>query len=169
VDIAVFLNALNPGLHLSRDLGGFWKTSDYSKTLSETYALIHALSLLKVICSFKSIRRIFKLSGRYFLTDLFDIKEYEKDDMIGKYVFKQRGRPWLTSESGYYNTRLWSFCATAMDETLAILVSVFVCSIEHSVDAEHAYFRQLLHSQVHEVATIHVAGQIASTGEEVSE
>lgn len=169
VDIAVFLHSLNPGLHLSRDIGGFWKTSDYSKTLAETYALIHAVALIKVISSGKSNKRIFKISGRYFLSDSFDITQYEKSDLRGRYVFKQRGRSWLASESGYLNTRLWSFCATIIDDTLRLLVSVFTCTIDDSVDAEHAYFRNLFDSRVLEVATIHVRGQIASTGEELLE
>ncbi|ESZ59040.1 hypothetical protein X727_31850 [Mesorhizobium sp. L103C119B0] len=168
-DIAVFLHNLNPGLHLSRELGGFWKTPDHSKTLSETYALFHALTLVKVISSGRMNRRIFKISGRYHLSDNFDIGEYDRIELLGKYVFKRRRLSWLASEAGYLDTRLWSFCSTAIDETLSLLVSVFVCSIEASVDAEHAYFRKLLDSRVHEVATIHVAGQIASTGEELLE
>jgi|GEM_PF-2750441 len=169
VDIAIFLNNFNPGLHLSRNIGGFWKTSDYSKTLSETYSLIYAISLIKVIMSTKSIKRIFKISGRYFLTENFDINEYSSVDLIGKYVFKKREKVWLFGTDGYFNTRLWSFCSTIIDKTLETLISIFTCSIDNSLDAEHSYFRMLGDSSVHEVTTIHVAGQIASTGEELSE
>ncbi|CDX36458.1 hypothetical protein MPLSOD_270098 [Mesorhizobium sp. SOD10] len=169
VDIAVFLNSLNPGLHLSRDLGGFWETSDYSKTLSETYSLIHALSLIKVISSGKFNKRIFKISGRYQLSDGFDINRYTSDDMLGKYVFKRRGHPWLEGTDGYFDTRLWSLCSTTINSTLEILSSILTSSIDNSLDAEHSYFRKFPHDSVYEVATIHVAGQIASTGEELSE
>jgi hypothetical protein len=169
VDIAVFLNGLNPGLHLSRNLGGFWKTSDYSKTLAETYSLIHAIYLIRVISSGKFNKRIFKISGRYFLSSNFNLSLYESTDLSGKYVFKKRMRSWIVGENGYFNTRLWSFCTTTIDQTLGILNSIFLCSIDSSLDAEHAYFRRLPGGSVHEVDTIHVAGQIASTGEELSE
>lgn len=169
VDLAVFLNGLNPGLHLSRETGGFWKTSDYSKTLSETYSLIHAVSLIKVISSGNFNRRVFKISGRYHLSDDFDVSHYDSGEILGKYVFKKSGTPWLDGTSGYFNTRLWSFCSTTMNSTLEILASIFTSCIDESLDAEHSYFRKLPHEDIHEVTTIHVAGQIASTGEQLSE
>jgi hypothetical protein len=169
VDIAVFIGVLNPGLHLVRDLGGFWKTTDYSKTLAETYSLLHALMMLKVIGIGKTAKRVFKLSGRYYLTSTFKIAEYFEQSLLGKYSFKSRGRAWLPSERGYFDTRLWSFCATLLDETIEILLRVFICTLDASVDAEHAYFRGFPHAKIHELAKIHVAGQIASTGEQVSE
>ena len=59
--------------------------------------------------------RVFKISGRYKLSDSFNIHDY--DNMIGKYVFKKREQSLKKYTEYYLPTRLWSFCGTLMDET----------------------------------------------------
>lgn len=81
-------------------------------------------------------KRIFKISGRYLLSDKFDIHEYEKVKYYGKYAFRElhwlfnMERPVGTGPGDvpvlFYNTALWSMCSSLIDNFNGLLPTMFL-------------------------------------------
>ena len=108
--------------------------------------------------------RIFKITGRYKLSDSFDITEYENPDLVGKYVFKKRVKSWMNRDLSLVDTRLWSMCSSLLEETQDILPKVLNIVLEGNFDLEHAYFQTINLEHLVEFDKVHLEGQIASDG-----
>jgi hypothetical protein len=120
------------------------------------------------------VDRIFKISGRYQLSPLFDPKAYEG---IGdKYVFLKRQPTWIENALDgvgvdvWFSSRLWSF-APARVEAVAEKVQAMLHDIQELgfrkrvlVDLEHLLFKHFHGEDVIELEHTHVMGNIGPSG-----
>ena len=113
------------------------------------------------------VKRIFKYSARSLLHDEFDITEY--DNHFGKYIFKKRIPTWLndgrqTMFNHLYITRMYSFCASLVDDYIVTLQKVLSDVQMYGVDTEHGHFHSIDSKYVIEFDTLHCEGIMAGTG-----
>jgi hypothetical protein len=132
------------------------------KSPGETYIMMVALSAMKEMNMVGD--RIFKISGRYKLSDTFDITEYENSELVGKYVFLDPIPTWMPGPWKLVTTRLFSFCGTLMTEMYHVLNEVMVTVSTTNFDIEHAYYKHIDKSKLVGFEKIHVEGFIASDG-----
>jgi len=132
------------------------------KSQGETRIIRYAFDMLKRIGLQEG--RIFKISGRYKLSDTFNINDY--DGAKNQYVFLARqfqGGSWC------FPTRLWSFDSTIFEHAYD-----FYRRNEESLritgqDIEHAAFNNIDFTKLVEFMKIHVEGNIAPTKEWICE
>jgi len=91
---------------------------------------------------FPNLKRIFKVGGRMMLSDEFDIKEYEGDNVKGKYVFKKPFISWISPDLMYYENRLWSLDISLLDDYLSKIQNMYN-SFDGRFDIEHTYYKHL--------------------------
>jgi hypothetical protein len=87
-------------------------------------------------------RRVFKITGRYWLNDDFDIAGYSDPDLYNKYV--ARINEWDVSFDNfatrervvYFETRLWSFCYSLFDEFEQLIPRLFrnMLFVDHNLE-----------------------------------
>ena len=119
--------------------------------------------------------RIFKISGRYRLTDNFDISLHHKE--IGKYVFLNRLQPSTfeyaetlehhTWTEYQYSTRLYSFCGSMLNEVIVDYQTIFDKLIEFYsrgdfIDLENSTFMILNKNSVAEIPIMGLTGVFAA-------
>lgn len=144
-----------------------------SKGMGEAYIMQEALNIIKE----KNLigKRIFKITGRYYLANSFDISYYDNPELIGKYAHKIN--QWDVSTDNfvshrervvYFETRLWSFCYTLLDDYQVLLKNIFklmVSSIgEPMCNLEMSHWRLTPVDKVFEIQTAHVEGYTADNG-----
>jgi hypothetical protein len=134
----------------------------FGKSLLETRGLLCALYHIKEQRVFMNAQRIFKLTGRYLLTDEFDIKDYESKLLESYYVAKvfeysknendimdgQRYDNFYAFAykcSGSMVTGLWSFDNSLLNETIKALEKSFVymekmIQCTTGIDIEHSLY-----------------------------
>ena len=138
------------------------------KSLAESFLMTKTLVMLKrnpsVSKMLNSVKRIFKISGRYRLNDKFDISDYDDDKLYGKYIFKKRMPSWCGRDS-LLVTRLWSMCPSLLDDYTATLPNIINLISTDSIDTEHAHFECLNKEYLVEFDYVYVEGQVAQTGE----
>jgi hypothetical protein len=117
--------------------------------------------------------RIFKLSGRYQLTDKFDIKQFDNKKTKGKYVFKKAQPSWINSqETGVttlLQTRLWSFTPDLFVDTINLYKKIIENMIQtfnagKYIDNEHSMSKFLPADKLVELETVGLQGNIAPNG-----
>lgn len=116
----------------------------------------------------ENTKRIFKLSGRYFLQDSFDISAYEN---IGdKYVFKKHVASWLPQHqqqmlnaTGLFDTRLYSFTPALIEDYKKSLEGV-IRDLGTGLDLEHAIYKNINKDLVVEFDKVHCEGRVAPDG-----
>ena len=135
------------------------------KSPSEAYLMECAIKLLK---KYELIgKRIFKMTGRYKLTDSFNIEEYNDPKYQGKYAFRITQWDfttdnWNTSRREYFfETRVWSLCPTLLDEYTALLQPMLNFMLEKNENTEIAHYRFIPHDKVIELKTAHLEGIMA--------
>lgn len=110
-------------------------------------------------------KRIFKLSGRYRVSDSFDITEYEKPEYHGKYTFapipisytlddwkNRRQVMWL-------QTGLISFTPNLIDEFQNMMISVLRhFDIDRGLCIEESLFQHVPHEKIAPVEREHAEG-----------
>lgn len=101
--------------------------------------------------------RLFKISGRYQLSENFDIDVYNLADLQNKYVFK-KSRDWGGS---LRETRLWSLPTSLIEQYMLILPKVYKECLFKIIDVEHCYYEYIPKDQVYELETIGVHGTTA--------
>jgi hypothetical protein len=156
------------------EMGG---TTGLTKSAAENiimYNILHALKTSPDLQPAVDVDRIFKISGRYMLSPLFDASVYDTAAAQDKYVFKQREKSWMpdaeqTIGVGYnYSSRLWSFPAAKLDDCIeryeAILADCFDLAESHYVDIEHLLFKHMGPDVSLELANTHLMGTIAPNG-----
>jgi hypothetical protein len=129
------------------------------KGASELYILMVALDFIKNhnILS----KRIFKISGRYSLTDQFDQQIYNDNKYIGKYIFRKRGRYHDNEPDCFLHTRFWSFDRALLDETYQLLSNTMLTSLTKNITIEEAIYQNINFEKLVELSTIHCQGYIA--------
>lgn len=121
--------------------------------------------LMKIL---NSIRRIYKISGRYELNDNFSLSLGQ----FSKYLFKRRLPSWMplyrqteTNVDHLLVTRLWSMCPSLIDDFMIMSDQVFKCCLWQGLDLEHAMWKHINKSNLFELDTIGVQGRVALSGE----
>jgi hypothetical protein len=125
------------------------------KGAGESYMLLVALNFIKQ--TNLASKRIFKISGRYKLSDEFDINLYE--NLLGKFCFKKIDK----NEYGKYflHSRMWSFCNTLLDETIELVKNSFITHTKEDITIEEAIYKNIDLKKTVEFERIYCEGYIA--------
>lgn len=118
-------------------------------------------------------KRIYKLSGRYRLTDNFVLDDPSYKDA---FVFSESLPSWMTKErvqqtkaDRLFRLRLWHMDFSMLDIFQEKLPIIFNDCRYDGIDVEHSYYKNLrLYNKV-EVKQIGVCGNIAPSGEFIDE
>lgn len=140
----------------------------YSKGMGEIYLMYELIKLMER--NDLVGKRIFKLSGRYNLADSFDITQYENTELHNKYVC--RINEWDVFKNNefservfYFETRLWSFCSSLLDEYKSSLLNIFhyMVTVEQG-NIEKSYLKLIDHDKIVVFKPIHVEGYNGENG-----
>jgi hypothetical protein len=171
-DVDVFVN-------LSKDPNVNWiqnniQHQDTVKNLTELVVVSKFFKLAKEKQWFADCDRIFKVSGRYWLTDNFDINRYEQADAKGKYVVSKKMLSQFpkdyVGQSLQYMLRVYSLDIALLDDFSARL-SIMTNHMQERVNAggyidiEHLFCKFLPKDLTLEIARTGVAGNIAPNGQ----
>lgn len=115
-------------------------------------------------------RRVFKISGRYWLNDDFDIAVYSDPGLYNKYV--TRINEWDVSFDNfatrervvYFETRLWSFCHSLFEEFECLIPKLFRHMIFVDNNLEKSMLRLVDHDKIAVFKPIGVQGYTGDTG-----
>lgn len=131
------------------------------KSHAETELMFIAFDFIKKM-QLTDIARIFKISGRYELTDKFDISLYDNIDT--GYVFKKQRPSWKNDESIILDTRLWSFSVNLLDEISSIYHEIYKSIQQENLDIEHAIAKHIDKNKLIELDEVGLKGIVASDG-----
>lgn len=150
---------------------------DIGKNAMEAMGLHKALSYIATDAELRaevlSANRVFKLSGRYQVTDKFDIAKFDNADTRGKYVFKRAQPAWInpqdTGVTTMLQTRLWSFSPEMLDVTLYLYQQIIENMINlynagKYIDNEHSMSKYIPRDQLVELEIVGLQGNIAPNG-----
>ena len=121
----------------------------------------------------KDADRIFKLSGRYQVTDKFDITKFSNENTKDKFVFKRAQPSWInpqdTGVTTLLQTRLWSFTPNLLVETMEIYKNIIENMIRlfnenKYIDNEHSMSKYIPKDRLVELETVGLVGNIAPNG-----
>ena len=132
------------------------KLINYSGTKGELVGsyLFYNDSYIKETC--KKFNRIIKVSGRYYLTEKFNINDHTDPT---KFTFK---RKWWYEPGFLRDTRCWSMPSQYIDKYLTILPLALAKHEQTNQDIEHLMAEFISDELVHEVDQIGVAGMTGS-------
>jgi hypothetical protein len=117
--------------------------------------------------------RIFKLSGRYQVTDKFDITKFDNANTKDKYVFKKAQPSWInpadTGVNTLLQTRLWSFTPAMLLNTMQLYKDIIETMVKlfnegKYIDNEHAMSKFIPRDMLVELETVGLTGNIAPNG-----
>jgi len=141
------------------------------RSQAECYSFMGFLDWFR-LQSFKS-KRIYKLSGRYTLTDNFVLDDPSYKDA---FVFADALDSWMPQEvqkktlaNKLYRLRLWHMDYNLLDTFDEVLPQIFKDCTDYGIDVEHSYYKNLHKYKVVEVEKIGVKGIIAPSGEIIDE
>jgi hypothetical protein len=150
---------------------------DIGKNAMEAMGLMKALTYIAGDEDMKKViadaDRIFKLSGRYQVTDKFDITKFDNANTKDKYVFKKAQPSWInpadTGVTTLLQTRLWSFTPSLFLATIEMykkiienMVSLF--NQNKYIDNEHSMSKFIPKDRLVELETVGLQGNIAPNG-----
>lgn len=150
---------------------------DIGKNSMEVIGLFKALKYIsdtpEMINEIADADRIFKLSGRYIVTDKFDITKFANAETKDKYVFKRRQPAWcdpnVTGVNSLLQTRLYSFPPSLLADTIqmfqVIMQNMFeVFNKQQYIDVEHSMFKFVPPEKLVELDIVGLQGNIAPNG-----
>jgi hypothetical protein len=150
---------------------------DIGKNAMEAIGLMKALTYIAGDEDMKKeiadADRVFKLSGRYQVTDKFDIAKFSNDDTKDKFVFKRAQPSWINPQDTGVNTllqtRLWSFTPGLLEETMDIYKKIIENMIRlfnenKYIDNEHSMSKYIPKDRLIELDTVGLVGNIAPNG-----
>ena len=150
---------------------------DIGKNAMEAMGLMKALTYISGDEDMKTIvadaDRIFKLSGRYQVTDKFDINKFSNENTKDKFVFKKAQPSWINPQDTGVNTllqtRLWSFTPNLLLETMDIYKRIIENMINlfnqnKYIDNEHSMSKFIPKDRLVELETVGLVGNIAPNG-----
>jgi len=150
---------------------------DIGKNAMEALGMMKALTYINSDEDMKKViadaDRIFKLSGRYQVTDKFDIAKFSNANTKDKYVFKRAQPSWInpadTGVNTLLQTRLWSFTPAMLLNTMQLYKDIIETMIKlfnegKYIDNEHAMSKFIPKDQLIEVETVGLMGNIAPNG-----
>lgn len=135
----------------------------------ETWMLLETVKLINA----RDPVRIFKISGRYYLNNSFDLEAHHS--ATNRYLFKDKldGLPWYGPNTGrihspyQYSTRLYSFCGNMLSQVVnnySTLLNRFmdIYAKNDYIDLEHLTYLTLNPNQISTIPTIGVEGIFAN-------
>jgi len=150
---------------------------DIGKNAMEALGMMKALTYIgndkNMMKEIKVADRIFKLSGRYQVTDKFDIAKFSNENTRDKYVFKKAQPSWInpadTGVNTLLQTRLWSFTPSLLTETTEIYNTIIKTMMElfnqnKYIDNEHAMSKFIPKDRLVELDVVGLQGNIAPNG-----
>ena len=150
---------------------------DIGKNAMEAMGLHKALVYIhgddELRAEVESADRVFKLSGRYQVTDQFDINKFSNPATKGKFVFKKSQPAWIpaadTGVTTLLQTRLWSFDASMLVETIQLYQNIIENMInmynnQKYIDNEHSMSKFIPRAKLVELTTVGLMGNIAPNG-----
>jgi hypothetical protein len=150
---------------------------DIGKNAMEAMGLLKALSYINgdadMLKELNEATRIFKLSGRYQVTDKFDITAFDNANTKGKYVFKKAQPSWIdpadTGVTTLLQTRLWSFTPDLLADTIQMYQEIIKTMLglfnqQKYIDNEHAMSKFIPKEKLVELDTVGLQGNIAPNG-----
>ena len=150
---------------------------DIGKNAMEAMGMMKALTYISNDEDMKkeiaNADRIFKLSGRYQVTDKFDINKFSNEATRDKYVFKKAQPSWINPQDTGVNTllqtRLWSFTPNLLLDTMQLYkdiieTMVFLFNNGKYIDNEHAMSKFIPRDKLVELETVGLVGNIAPNG-----
>ena len=154
------------------EMGG---ATGITKSVAELTLMASVLDAMKNHPDMKpatEVDRIFKISGRYQLSPMFDATVY--DAVAGRYVFRQRDVSWMQDAAETigtdhgYSSRLWSFDAAQLDDVIerfdVMIEDCLDVTQKHYIDMEHLLFKHFSAAEPVELEHTHLYGTIAPTG-----
>jgi hypothetical protein len=156
-----------------REMGGI---AGLVKSMAEMTIFQQALILINEHENLRPMRdvdRIFKVSGRYQISPLFDAAVY--DQAKGKYVFKERTPSWIAGAQDIigtdhcYQSRFWSMDAALLSHTIDKYNDMMedlqnLADVNRYIDVEHLLYKHLGPEQTLELQYVHFMGTIAPNG-----
>ena len=153
---------------------------DIGKNSMECIGMYKALSYMstnaEIMDIITSSSRIFKLSGRYQVTDKFDITKFDNKTTVDKYVFKRGAPSWIaeadTGVTTLLQTRLWSFTPSLFADTIKLFQSILqnmfdTINLGKYIDVEHSMAKFIPADKLVELDTVGLKGNIAPNGAEI--
>jgi hypothetical protein len=150
---------------------------DVGKNAMECLGMLKALSYIsndpEIMTVITESSKIFKLSGRYTVTENFDIEKFDNDLTEGKYVFKRPVPGWIPANdigvAELYQTRLWAFSPSLFLDTIglfnAIIRNMFeLFNQQKYIDVEHSMAKFLPKDRLVELDRVGLTGSIAPNG-----
>lgn len=137
------------------------------KTIAEltlTLSVLNGLMQRPELEAARNVDRIFKISGRYQLSPLFNPAEHYHHD---HWVFRQKDATW--NESGgipyFYSSRLWSMCPTLLEKTRDIYIAMLedahnIADSGNYIDLEHLLYKHIGPDKTVELKNTHLYGAI---------
>lgn len=126
----------------------------------------------------KNCDRFFKISGRYLLTNNFDINNFIGEHTNGKYVFKRAANAWIpeadTGVTTLLQTRFFSFSPELFNDMKAIYKSIMDIMVSlvnqrKYIDLEHSMSKFIPKDKLVEIDIVGVKGNIAPNGAAVED
>ena len=150
---------------------------DIGKNAMEALGMMKALAYISndkaMIKEIKDAKRVFKLSGRYQVTDKFDIAKFDNANTKDKYVFKKAQPSWInpadTGVNTLLQTRLWSFTPAMLLNAMQLYKNIIETMVRlfnegRYIDNEHAMSKFIPKDQLVELETVGLQGNIAPNG-----
>ena len=150
---------------------------DIGKNTMEALGMMKALTYIAndetMKNEIKDADRIFKLSGRYQVTDKFDIAKFSNDTTKDKYVFKKAQPSWInpadTGVNTLLQTRLWSFTPNLLLDSMQLYKNILETMVAlfnqgKYIDNEHAMSKFIPKDKLVELDTVGLQGNIAPNG-----
>ena len=150
---------------------------DIGKNAMEAMGLFKALNFIRgdaeMMKEIDSATRIFKLSGRYQVTDKFNISNFDNTNTKDKYVFKRAQPSWInpadTGVNTLLQTRLWSFTPSLFMATIDMYKNIIENMIQlfnenKYIDNEHSMSKFIPKDRLVELETVGLIGNIAPNG-----
>lgn len=150
---------------------------DIGKNAMEAMGLMKALTYISgddtLKAEFAGADRVFKLSGRYQVTDKFDINKFSNENTRDKFVFKKAQPSWInpadTGVTTLLQTRLWSFTPNLLLQTMDIYKNIIENMVRlfnenKYIDNEHSMSKYIPKNQLVELETVGLVGNIAPNG-----
>ena len=150
---------------------------DIGKNAMEALGIMKALTYISndkaMMKEVKNADRIFKLSGRYQVTDKFDIAKFNNANTKDKYVFKKAQPSWInpadTGVNTLLQTRLWSFTPAMLLNTMQLYKDIIETMVKlfnegKYIDNEHAMSKFIPRDMLVEIETVGLMGNIAPNG-----
>gem|GEM_PF-2875193 len=145
---------------------------DIVKNLTEVFGTQEIIRHLQQRGEFNDVDRIFKISGRYLLSEAFSLDTFAShpDKIV---IARRRGSQFAAAVTGgvtmQYMSRLWSWPTAMTTEILQVYqqgLHYMADRMKHGgyCDIEHMLFKFLPADRVVEVSPIGVQGCIAPTG-----